>query len=396
MTIPPDLVKCLKFLHPKDILSRMKTEDRPRFGVRMCLTNEIKPADLFCYLAARFGIPNGIQNLLRSDDSDNLIHWEWTLSAGDGLFNIQGMNFRTEIWLLGFKEAGENDMGELVTQIRNDFANYGPEMSKVRKSLEHWIEFVNPYQRLRRAVYKLWDEVKSLKLDPEEDAPKDFWEKDDPRICEKAWKDATARYTEGLGLCFGIRAMLPVMAESFVNVIMYLLLRPEIRSDERLRENSFRQPIDIRIKSLSLNCVGFKKAVDYSHEACKAYHSIVNERNDMLHGNISPAKVKFNDLYFWGKVPVFKEYHSMWERSIGIEQRAVGLSELQNEVEVVESFIEYILSCVDENLRPRLEMILEKYDLGLDTKTGGIGILFPDWVVDFKPVFRNPDENGGE
>jgi len=41
--------------------------------------NELRPSDLFCYLGARFGKPNGFQNYLRSDSSDNLIHWEWAL-----------------------------------------------------------------------------------------------------------------------------------------------------------------------------------------------------------------------------------------------------------------------------------------------------------------------------
>lgn len=38
------------------------------------ITNELKPVDLFCYLSAKYGDPNGILTLLKEEDSDNLIH----------------------------------------------------------------------------------------------------------------------------------------------------------------------------------------------------------------------------------------------------------------------------------------------------------------------------------
>ena len=57
-------------------------------------------------------------------------------------------------------------------------------------------------------------------------------------------------YSRATGLCFGVRSMLPVMAEAFVNILLYMLMKPALKKDDRLRENLFRQSIDIRIKSL--------------------------------------------------------------------------------------------------------------------------------------------------
>jgi hypothetical protein len=97
--------------------------------------------------------------------------------------------------------------------------------------------------------------------------------------------DVATRYSKGLGLCFGIRSMLPVMAEAFVNLLLFALMRPELKSNQRLRDNTIRQPIDIRIMNLSVTCTGFESQVDYKHAAFKAYHTLVNERNDLLHGD---------------------------------------------------------------------------------------------------------------
>jgi hypothetical protein len=186
--------------------------------------------------------------------------------------------------------------------------------------------------------------------------------------------------------------MLPVMAEAFVNLILFVLMRPDLKSDERLRENTIRQPIDVRVKSLHMICVGFDRPVDYSHDACKAYHSLVNERNDLLHGNVVLDKLKFNEVFFNGRVPVFKQYRSMWERSVGVEIQSVGLHRLEREVETVNNLTTYLKSCMKEEVRAQFEYIAEMRDLGLNSENGRIGALFPSHLVDFLPVFSKPGE----
>ncbi len=76
-------------------------KDLPKHGGIWSFKNELKPSDLYCYLYAKFGPPNGIQNILRNDDSDNLIHWDWTLAGEDGLLQIIGLNLRTEFVFVG-------------------------------------------------------------------------------------------------------------------------------------------------------------------------------------------------------------------------------------------------------------------------------------------------------
>ena len=124
--------------------------------------------------------------------------------------------------------------------------------------------------------------------------------------CEKIWREQATKYSRALGFSFGVRSMLPVMAEAFVNLILYNLMKPELAKDQRLKDSIIRMPIDVRIKPLSNNCHGFKQQVDYSMQACKDYHSLVNDRNDLLHGNIVIGKLKFNDLYFLERFRYFK------------------------------------------------------------------------------------------
>jgi hypothetical protein len=392
--LPEAFLERLEFIHPRDIVELLKREDRPKAGVRWVLKNEVRPVDLYCYLGARFGRPNGIQNFLRKDDSDNLVHWEWFLKVGTGFIMIQGMNFRTDVWISGVDGVREGDKEEFVGQIKQDFSRHGKAMGDVRKALEHWVEFVNPYQRLRRAVTGLMEELSALDLDAERDRVPDLADElaRDNEAAQESWNAKGRLYSRAFGLAFGLRSMLPVMGEAFVNLMLYILMKPELRGDERLRENVVRQQIDIRIRSLSHNCVGFERHVDYASEPCRRFHTLMNERNDLLHGNLVVDKLRFNELYFLGKVPVFIQYSSMWDRSMGVAHRAVGVESIKDELNVVDGLIEYLLSCLRDDTREVVRGIANKFDLGFCLDDGRLGILFANWLVDFVPVFDSTDE----
>src|SRR5262249_11286011 len=131
------------------------------------LHNEIKPSDLYCYLYCKFGPPNGLQNFFRNDDSDNLIHWEWTLSHALGFVTFLGMNTRSEIHLRGDWDFRKCDRQQLIGYIRRDIGNYGQQMSKFREeSFEDWDIFVNPYSQLQEAIAQLKRELDELDLNP--------------------------------------------------------------------------------------------------------------------------------------------------------------------------------------------------------------------------------------
>ncbi len=383
MKLDADFVRELETIHPKELMEQLQLDDRPHFDTYWTLKNEIKPADLYCYLYARFGPPNGMQSFLRGNHSGNLIHWEWALRSQERIMLSQGHNFRTEIWLSG-KEPPPESQETLISALKITFATYGSEMSKVRNTLEHWIEFVNPYQRIRRSIESLTKELEALDVGEDLKDKKDLRDYESPQAWTEDWKRQASKFSRATGLCFGIRSMLPVMAEAFVNLLLYMLMKPALKKDDRLRENIIRQPIDVRIKSLSHNCRGFKNDIDYSDEACRRFHSLVNERNDLLHGNVVVEKLKFNEIYFNGRVPVFQSYSTMWDRAFGIAQESVGLELLKQERETVENLIKYIISCMDDEIQEQVKIFSERHELGMCLDDGRLGVLFSGQLVDMQ------------
>lgn len=383
--LPGDYVASFEFIHPKDIAAEFLQKNRrsPRPSTAWSFVDEVSPSDLYCYLGARFGPPNGLQNLFRSDDSDNLIHWEWCFKTATGFITIAGLNYRTEVRIIGIK-LSDSEKSEFLRQVKSDFSNYGKEMAHLRKEhLEPWIEFVNPYQRLRGAVQQLMKELDELNLDPTLDALPNVLESDDIDAAMKQWSDRAEVYSRAIGLSFGVRAMLPVMAESFINLLFFILARPTIRSDKSLFAGVFRLPMHVRVRSLPYYCIGFKGHIDSDHRAVRDYFQLVDTRNDLLHGNIDIEKLKFNELYFYGKVPVFTQYSTMWERTLGVSHRTVGLTEVHAELSVVDVFVEYLLGLLDEKIREEVKIMSDKFDLGIRKDTGRLGVLFGKPLVDF-------------
>ena len=187
-----------------------------------------------------------------------------------------------------------------------------------------------------------------------------------------------------IGIIFGLRSMLPVLAESFVNLILFLLAKQEIKTNDRLFQNTVRQQIDIRVQSLHLNCIGFNEDVDYGSSECRKFHTLMNDRNDLLHGNVEISKLSIGDVYFNEKVPVFLQYDNFWDRSIGVSLNSVKFDTIFDDYEAVNKFISFVLGCLNPKVREQIKGIMERRQLGFNPKTGRVGILFPEHMVDFR------------
>lgn len=382
MSILISLDQC-ELISPRCLVNVISGGKLPRGGGIWPIENEIKPSDLYCYLYAKFGPPNGIQNFLRSDDSDNLIHWDWAFAHDQGIIMIMGLNMRTEVHLLGDWDFASCSRQNFIDYIKRDLGNYGKKMSEIRADvLEDWEVISNPYRQLRDSITELQSHLSALGIDVHATKPSmkpgEHSEKN-----QEEWSILLRKYNHGIGLSMAIRAMTPVLAESFINLLIFILCRPDIKNNSRLYQNYVRSNIDVKVQSLHINCVGFKQPVDWTSEPCGQYSSVINERNDMLHGNVVVEKLKFSEIFFNGKVPVFKRYQGMWQQSIGVAVDAAGIDKVAPDLKAVDEFIKYVFSCLTDGIREHVRILIGRRDIGINKKTKRLGALLPETVVDF-------------
>lgn len=253
--------------------------------------------------------------------------------------------------------------------------------------------FVNPYRQLCDVIRQFKSDLADLALNPEGEQFQIPKSEGEMETYQQRWKEVTARYSRGVGLSMALRTMTPVLAESFINMLFFILCRPDIKKNARLYDSAIKANIDIKIQSLHINCIGFQHPVDWSSSECKRYNSVVNERNDILHGNFVIEKLKFSEIFFLGKVPVFKRYKNFWQQSIGVAIEASGMNRVKDDIEAVDNFVAYVTSCLEPIVKEQVDFFANRRDLGFNKSTGRVGVLLPDHIVDFG-YFEEAEENG--
>ncbi|MCW9705610.1 hypothetical protein [Fodinibius salsisoli] len=393
-----DIIKNLEYSpleeNIKEFTDRPKTQNTlsdKESGTLWIIREGIQPVDLYCYLYGRFGPPNGFQMILRSDDSDNLIHWHYTLKYKGSRMDIMCMTFRLEIMHHIQLQNPDTAKKRFITKLKDDFSNHHKKISKIRNQIEKWKLFVNPFYRIKSVIEHQLEKLDSLALEENDHPPHPH----NPEQLEE-WKEKTREtgklYTEAISLGLNIRMLAPIYAESFINLLIFLLAKQNIKNDKRLYESIIRQQIDIRVKTLHQYCNGFYQPVDYNNvEICKEFHSLMNNRNDLLHGNIDPTKSFYDTVYFDGKIPLFTKFRDFsfysWEASIKNVTPDLAIKDYQT----VQNFLSYLLVCLEKDAAKIVKDFMNTKDPGWNVGDGRPGILFPSHMVDMVPEFKGED-----
>jgi hypothetical protein len=107
----------------------------------------------------------------------------------------------------------------------------------------------------------------------------------------------------------------------------------------------------------------------------------MNGRNDFLHGNIDPNKLKYGICYFDGHTPLPTRYESMAELALGNSLKHVEPAQAINDVEVVESFIELVLSHLKPAVRKTVIALMMTDNPGWREDRRRLGVLFPPEIL---------------
>ena len=267
----------------------------------LTVRSRLKQADMYAYLRARFGAPNGIQNLLRSDSSDNLVHWDFNLKAGDADVYIQGR--ARDVVIIVYEHMTDEDWKALILAIKADFVRLGREKSQMLKSFEKFVVFQNKFVSLARLCAELHGSITDapppIRILPRLTSKKSF------RRVKAVMHKIDKRSRKLHGDCLKLQLLTPIMAEAFLNMMILTFCKPEVRNDLSRYEAFVREKIPQKLEQLPANCIGFTRVIDPSNDNYKNFLRVMNARNFNIHGNIDPVREQIETVYFEGKCPIF-------------------------------------------------------------------------------------------
>jgi len=325
-----------------------------------------------------------MQMALRKPSSDNIFHWHFTIKAGGGaVLEVLQSNLTTEIMVEGIAPPTAPEWDQLINAIKKDFRQHGPDMSKVRKKLEHWQLFVNPYKRLFDVLDGCRNDLTQLDIDCT-NVPRTPESAEEVQEFFNTLNEERTQFEEALRLGVTIRMLAPVLGEAFVNLVIFLLAKKDIKADRRIYQDLIRRSIDVRVKSLHINCDGFARPVATESEPFKAFQTLMNNRNDFLHGNVDPTKLKYDVVHFdYQTIPVFEKRASFGELALSHRLIHVEPDRALEDLQTVERFVAIVMDSLDPTYRELVIAFMRETSPGWRPKDGRVGILFPESIAHF-------------
>lgn len=356
----------------------------------LVVRSQLRPVDVYCYLVARFGRPNGFQNFLRRDDSDNWIHWDFNIKSGEIDVYFAGTSREIHIGVQG--NLTDAQWKALIVAIKDDYRRVGREKSRVLHSLEKYVVFQNKYVALANLCAGLHAEI--VDAPPREEMPKSSTAyKDEPDLFERIMKRISDRATNLYGNSLKLKLLTPIMAESFINMIILILCKDKIRNDGRKYQDFVRAKIPERLRLLSENCDGFARQVDASSESYANFMRVIDKRNYILHGNVDPLKDKIEVVYFDGRRPLFNTPGHNIEKFFDHLEFVSDPPSVIVDYEATHDFLLEIVECMNRPIQNFLNQVIGDSYPGYEVKKRRVTkILPPNVVSGFMQGMRYDDE----
>jgi hypothetical protein len=354
------------------------SRSKKRLGGVLTVRAHLRPVDVYAYLRARFGEPNGIQNFLRKDDSDNLIHWDFNLKSGNADIYISGAS--REIMFLLSERLSDQQWRSLIVGLKNDFARVATAKGTITKSFEKFVVFQNKFVSLADVCADLHARiVDSPPYEPY--APSAPTHRTRRAASERVGRNAAQRATALYGDTIKLALLTPVMAEAFINMFILILCRDEIRIDIG-RYNAFvRERIPERLAALSSNCFGMQCEIDRTTKAYRAFLQVMNKRNFSTHGNVDPVRDQIETVYFEGKRPLFVVPGDHINRFMDNIERLHNPAEVVRDYVAVHGFLHELKTYLVPRYQEFLNQVISDPYPGYELKAKRVTRILPQHVV---------------
>lgn len=351
---------------------------RRKLRSNLVLQETVSPFDAYTYLHARFGPPNGLQTMLARDDSDNLFHWDYYLKAGDRTLSFTGATEEVHVWFDG--RVSDARCLEFIAALRRDFGRVARDKGKFASGLEKWSIFPNQYLAIASRCADLYQQIDTAlprirrTLLSDKGATEAVVHRKGAKSHPKLMAGITTAPTE-------LSVLMPVMFESFIGLIVAVLIKPEVRADAAQFDAFVRSPLNQKLVDLAERCAGFERPLEQNNPVFGRYWTVVNRRNDVIHGNVDPVRDALEVVYFDGKRPLFRRggdrMLAHWTRLIDRYRP----QEVLDDYVALNDFILEILDHMTPGGRRVIKMVMEDTQPGWDNKRRIVGRLFPDYVA---------------
>lgn len=374
-----------------DFMKPSKSSTGKPSGSLLVFRKHLSPLAVYKYLVARFGQPYGFQTMAKNPgDSDNLFHWDYLIKAGSIWLHIQGGNRDVHVGVFG-KSMSSKDWVKFAKALKGDFSRCGSDMAAVGATLEKWSIVSNRFAMIADACAEFHD-VLTDNADPPDFLPEKRQTKAGIKRYNRQIENLGKRADRMFSASLSLDLITPVLAEAFINLLIFLMRKEELKRNPRQYDHYVRQPIDTRVFDLHLKCNYFTHGVDPDCDEYKAFKRVMDRRNHNLHGNIDPVKDTIETVYFDKFTPLFEKGADPILELFRNKEAVFDVAGVLERYHDVHTFFSYVLGLIEEKPRAEIEMMMDDSTLGYDLSRKRPGKLFSSLEVMMLMPLKYDDE----
>ena len=368
-------------------------------STRISLRKEFSPAGLYLYLLGRYGPPNGVLTKLgeRDEKVKRSVLWHYMLGWRKRHLHVICHPYRIDI-IFGPGQEVDITSAAMAEMLRGGIERHHVQVAKARAQVERFRSFLNPLSHLLESIQRMLTRAEEIDRDLVKSKPHPETFEEMQWYHENHEKHSVAA-AEMSSCCLSVRMMSPVAAEMFVNLVILNLFRTEGQPKDA-KDKFKRASIIERVQMLADRCNGFAIKPDKEAPPIRGFLELMNRRNNLLHGNINPESRVEDDFQVHEGVPTIMKFRSMFDRALGPTINAFPLEEAKRDQQAALEFIQYLLSCLQDEWRAEFALMIESIDLHSGMRCKQVRALFgnnfhesidpdllegrgprPDWIV---------------
>ena len=357
-----------------------RTEHNKPVGSIFGFEKILDPYFCYRYFYARFGPPNGMLTFLRKpNDSDNLYHWDWLIKAGDGDIYVVGAGRHVHV-MTSLPRVGPKTWLAWGQNLKKSTGRHRVEIGRVSDLFEKWLVLPNRYARLADVAAVHYERLQSYAENLNNWPPKRSSERG-LKAYQKFIQRKAAEIDETYSAALSLDLITPVLAEAYINLLIFICANEETRGSDRRMSSFIRQNVDLKVLDLHLRCRGFIEPVEEGSAEFKMFKRIMDRRNDIVHSNINPSRDAVETVYFDKFTPLFAEGVEELASYFKQEEKLIDVSGVMQRYVELHSFFIYIRDRMESSYRTAFELVLESATFGYDQKRNKTGVLFPNYVA---------------
>jgi len=312
----------------------------------------LSPYQVFKILKEEFGSPNGMFDETKSQ-------WTFLLQSPDTYYQIYDWKlFSWSICVYLKKDvtkSAEVLANQLLKQFESRAKKYNSEINAKSKNPDGLI-IVNPFKTYRDSADSLFELINDLK-EPKQGNASTLKYSRSQRIYDLS-RSAFIMYFSSV--------------ECFINLIYELYIRKDLR-EQRIYDHIRREPIDLKLRLAPIYCECFgENKVDPGNTAVKQFSSIVNLRNDFIHGNFTKPMMK--PIVYEDDIEFVVDIDSTTSVGIPNNFSEIDSHHVEKIKSITQNLIDYTLSLMNRRIKKEFKYCMYIYYIRVEFDNGQLYI----------------------